>query len=31
MATPGSYMIRVVVRDDEEELMAAGNGAVEIP
>ena len=28
---PGSYMIRVVVRDDEGQLMAAENGAVEIP
>jgi len=27
---PGSYMIRVVVRDDEGQLMAAENGAVEI-
>jgi hypothetical protein len=27
---PGSYMIRLVVRDDEGQLMAAGNGAVEI-
>ena len=28
---PGSYMIRRVVRDDEGQLMAAENGAVEIP
>jgi hypothetical protein len=28
---PGSYMIRLVVRDDEGQLMAAANGAVEIP
>jgi VWFA-related protein len=28
---PGSYMIRVVVREDEGQLMAAENGAVEIP
>ena len=28
---PGSYMIRLVVRDDEGQLMAAENGAVEIP
>jgi hypothetical protein len=27
----GSYMIRLVVRDDEGQLMAAENGAVEIP
>jgi hypothetical protein len=28
---PGSYMIRLVVRDAEGQLMAAENGAVEIP
>jgi VWFA-related protein len=28
---PGSYMIRLVVREDEGQLMAAQNGAVEIP
>ena len=28
---PGSYMIRLVVRDDEGQFMAAENGAVEIP
>src|ERR1035437_3921503 len=28
---PGSYMIRLVVRDDAGQLMAAENGAVEIP
>jgi hypothetical protein len=27
----GSYMVRLVVRDDEGQLMAAENGAVEIP
>jgi hypothetical protein len=29
--TPGSYVIRVVVRDDEGQMMAARNGAIEIP
>ncbi len=29
--TPGSYVIRVVVRDIEGQLMAARNGAIEIP
>jgi VWFA-related protein len=28
---PGSYRIRLVVRDSEGQLMAAANGAVEIP
>jgi VWFA-related protein len=28
---PGSYVIRLVVRDSEGELMAAANGAVDIP
>jgi hypothetical protein len=28
---PGSYMIRLVLRDHEGQLMAAENGAVEIP
>ncbi|HEX8985772.1 MAG TPA: VWA domain-containing protein [Bryobacteraceae bacterium] len=28
---PGSYVIRLVVRDSEGQLMAAQNGAVEIP
>jgi VWFA-related protein len=28
---PGSYVIRLVVRDSEGQLMAAANGAVEIP
>ena len=28
---PGSYMIRLVVRDDEGQFMVAENGAVEIP
>lgn len=28
---PGSYVIRLVVRDSEGQLMAASNGAVEIP
>jgi hypothetical protein len=28
---PGSYRIRLVVRDGEGQLMAAENGAVEIP
>jgi len=29
--TPGSYVIRVVVRDQEGQLMAARNGVIEIP
>jgi VWFA-related protein len=29
--TPGSYLVRVVVRDTEGQLMAARNGAIEIP
>jgi len=29
--TPGSYMIRVVIRDQEGQLMAARNGVVDIP
>ncbi len=29
--TPGSYAIRVVIRDQEGQLMAARNGVVEIP
>ena len=28
---PGSYMIRLVVRDSEGQLMAAANGTVDIP
>jgi hypothetical protein len=28
---PGTYSIRLVVRDDEGQLMSAQNGAVEIP
>jgi hypothetical protein len=28
---PGSYLIRLVVRDSEGKLMATENGAVEIP
>jgi VWFA-related protein len=28
---PGSYMVRMVVRDAESQLMSAENGAVEIP
>jgi VWFA-related protein len=28
---PGVYMVRLVVRDDEGQLMAAANGAVDIP
>jgi hypothetical protein len=28
---PGSYFVRVVVRDAEGQKMAALNGAVEIP
>jgi hypothetical protein len=30
-AKPGRYAIRVVVRDSEGQMMAAQNGAVEIP
>ncbi|MBZ5609446.1 MAG: VWA domain-containing protein [Acidobacteriia bacterium] len=29
--TPGSYVIRVVIRDQEGQLMAARNGVIEIP
>jgi len=29
--TPGSYVIRVVIRDKEGQMMSARNGAVEIP
>ena len=29
--TPGTYMVRLVVRDSEGQLMAAANGAVAIP
>lgn len=28
---PGTYMVRLVVRDDEGQLMSAANGAVDIP
>ncbi len=28
---PGSYMVRLVVRDSERQQMAAENGAVDIP
>jgi hypothetical protein len=28
---PGSYLVRLVVRDKEGEMMAARNGAVVIP
>jgi hypothetical protein len=28
---PGTYMVRLVVRDDEGQMMAAANGAVDIP
>jgi uncharacterized protein (DUF2141 family) len=28
---PGRYMVRVVARDTEQQLMSAENGAVEIP
>jgi hypothetical protein len=28
---PGSYLIRLVVRDSEGQLMAAANGTVDIP
>lgn len=28
---PGTYMVRLVVRDSEGQLMSAANGAVEIP
>jgi hypothetical protein len=30
-AKPGVYMVRLVVRDDEGQLMSAANGAVDIP
>lgn len=30
-AKPGTYMVRLVVRDDEGQLMSAANGAVDIP
>jgi VWFA-related protein len=30
-AKPGVYMVRLVVRDEEGQLMAAANGAVDIP
>jgi len=29
--TPGTYIIRLVLRDAEGQMMAAQNGAVEIP
>ncbi len=29
--TPGSYFVRLIVRDSEGQKMAAINGAVEIP
>lgn len=29
--TPGAYLVRMVVRDSEGQLMSASNGAVEIP
>jgi hypothetical protein len=28
---PGSYLIRLVIRDSEGQLMAAANGTVDIP
>jgi hypothetical protein len=28
---PGSYLVRLVVRDKEGQLMSAENGAIEIP
>jgi hypothetical protein len=28
---PGTYVIRLVIRDAEGQMMAARNGAVEIP
>jgi len=28
---PGSYVIRMVIRDSEGQLMAAANGTVDIP
>jgi len=28
---PGSYLVRLVVRDAEGQMMSAQNGAVEIP
>ena len=30
-AKPGSYVVRLVVRDSEGQLMSATNGAVDIP
>jgi len=29
--TPGSYVVRLIVRDGEGQLMTARNGVVEIP
>jgi hypothetical protein len=29
--TPGTYVVRLVVRDSEGQTMAACNGAIEIP
>jgi hypothetical protein len=29
--TPGTYLVRLVVRDAEGQLMSAANAAVEIP
>ena len=29
--TPGRYVVRLVVRDSEGEMMAARNGAIQIP
>jgi hypothetical protein len=29
--TPGSYLVRLVVRDAEAQLLSAENGAVQIP
>jgi hypothetical protein len=29
--TPGSYLVRLVVRDSEGQTMSARNGVVEIP
>jgi hypothetical protein len=28
---PGSYLVRLVVRDTQSQMMAAENGAVDIP
>jgi len=28
---PGSYLVRLVVRDQEGQMMSAENGAIEIP